>query len=109
MSRSNRDLLEMVNKLLDVYRYESGSKTLNMQPVNLGEIMSQVVSSLHPIAFSKHLDLSMHLPEHIAPIQGDRLELMRVFNNLIGNASNLPTRAGLQSPSQTLPQKRSWR
>ncbi|MCA1904020.1 MAG: hybrid sensor histidine kinase/response regulator [Cyanobacteria bacterium KgW148] len=86
MSRSNRDLLEMVNKLLDVYRYESGSKTLNMQPVNLGEIMSQVVSSLHPIAFSKHLDLSMHLPEHIAPIQGDRLELMRVFNNLIGNA-----------------------
>lgn len=86
MSRSNRDLLEMVNKLLDIYRYESGSKTLHMQPVDLREIVTQVVSSLHPIAFSKHLELSMHLPEHIAPIEGDRLELMRVFNNLIGNA-----------------------
>ncbi|MFN6069211.1 MAG: response regulator, partial [Pseudanabaena sp.] len=31
MGRSNRNLLEMVNKLLDVYRYESGSKTINLQ------------------------------------------------------------------------------
>ncbi len=86
MSRSNRDLLEMVNKLLDIYRYESGSKTLNMQTIHLGEIMTQVVNSLHPIAFSKHLELHLDLPPHLTPIQGDRLELMRVFNNLIGNA-----------------------
>jgi len=86
MSRSNRDLLEMVNKLLDIYRYESGSKTLNMQTIHLGEIMTQVVNSLHPIAFSKHLDLHLDLPPHLTPIQGDRLELMRVFNNLIGNS-----------------------
>lgn len=96
MSRSNRDLLEMVNKLLDIYRYESGSKTLHMQPLNLGELITQVVSSLHPIAFSKHLDLNLDLPAQLSPIQGDRLELMRVFNNLIGNALKFTDRGGVK-------------
>ncbi|MFN3360135.1 MAG: sensor histidine kinase [Pseudanabaenaceae cyanobacterium] len=86
MSRSNRDLLEMVNKLLDIYRYESGSKTLNMQPIDLGELLEQVISSLHPIAFSKQIDLTVQLPPRSPVIYGDRLELMRVFNNIIGNA-----------------------
>ncbi len=107
MSRSNRDLLEMVNKLLDIYRYESGSKTLHMQPLNLGEIMTQVVSSLHPIAFSKHLDLDLDLPDQLSPIQGDRLELMRVFNNLIGNALKFTDRGGVKvhvtdTPTETI-------
>lgn len=85
MGRSNRNLLEMVNKLLDVYRYESGSKTINLQPLNLQELLEQVVEELKPIAISKNLALTADL-EQTATVKGDRLELLRVFNNLIGNA-----------------------
>ena len=85
MGRSNRNLLEMVNKLLDVYRYESGSKTINLQPLNLRELLEQVVQELKPIAISKNLELSAELDD-INEVKGDRLELLRVFNNLIGNA-----------------------
>lgn len=95
MGRSNRNLLEMVNKLLDVYRYESGSKTINLQPLNLRELLEQVVEELKPIAISKNLELNTDLDADIdsganvnsgAQVKGDRLELLRVFNNLIGNA-----------------------
>ncbi len=87
MGRSNRNLLEMVNKLLDVYRYESGSKTINLQPLDLKELLDQVVQELKPIAISKNLELSADLDDTSGKItQGDRLELLRVFNNLIGNA-----------------------
>lgn len=89
MGRSNRNLLEMVNKLLDVYRYESGSKTINLQPLNLKELLEQVVQELNPIAISKNLELTTDLSlvtDDCAQIKGDRLELLRVFNNLIGNA-----------------------
>jgi len=75
----------MVNKLLDVYRYESGSKTINLQPLNLQELLEQVVQELKPIAISKNLELSAELDQS-ATVKGDRLELLRVFNNLIGNA-----------------------
>ncbi|MEE3716839.1 hybrid sensor histidine kinase/response regulator [Tumidithrix elongata RA019] len=86
MSRSNRNLLEMVNKLLDVYRYEAGSKTLNLQPLDLAELVTEVVQELGAIAKSKDLALTIEIQEHLPTIKGDRLELLRVFNNLIGNA-----------------------
>jgi signal transduction histidine kinase len=85
MGRSNSNLLEMVNKLLDVYRYESGSKTINLQSLDLKELLDQVVQELKPIAISKNLELTADL-EDICLVKGDRLELLRVFNNLIGNA-----------------------
>ncbi len=85
MGRSNSNLLEMVNKLLDVYRYESGSKTINLQSIDLKELLDQVVQELKPIAISKNLELIADL-EDIGMVKGDRLELLRVFNNLIGNA-----------------------
>jgi two-component system sensor histidine kinase/response regulator len=85
MGRSNSNLLEMVNKLLDVYRYESGSKTINLQSLDLKELLDQVVQELKPIAISKNLELIADL-EDICLVKGDRLELLRVFNNLIGNA-----------------------
>ncbi len=85
MGRSNSNLLEMVNKLLDVYRYESGSKTINLQPLDLKELLDQVVQELKPIAISKNLELIADL-DGIGLVKVDRLELLRVFNNLIGNA-----------------------
>ncbi|MFN4835132.1 MAG: sensor histidine kinase [Pseudanabaena sp.] len=85
MGRSNSNLLEMVNKLLDVYRYESGSKTINLRSIDLQELLDQVVQELKPIAISKNLELIANL-EDIGMVKGDRLELLRVFNNLIGNA-----------------------
>jgi len=85
MGRSNHNLLEMVNKLLDVYRYESGSKSIDLQPLNLKNLLEQVVQELKPIAISKNLELIANL-DSIAEVKGDRLELLRVFNNLIGNA-----------------------
>ena len=85
MGRSNHNLLEMVNKLLDVYRYESGSKTINLQPLDLKELIDQVVQELKPIAISKNLELIADL-EDTCPVKVDRLEILRVFNNLIGNA-----------------------
>ncbi len=94
MGRSNHNLLEMVNKLLDVYRYESGSKTIDLQSLNLQELLTQVVQELKPIAISKNLELISDLGDIAVEIKGDRLELLRVFNNLIGNALKF-TEAGI--------------
>jgi two-component system sensor histidine kinase/response regulator len=91
MERSNRNLLEMVNTLLDVYRYEAGSKTLALQPLDLGTLLPQVIEELHSIATSKGLGLNLVVEpaanvQDAITVKGDRLELVRVFNNLIGNS-----------------------
>lgn len=87
MARSNRNLLAMVNTLLEVYRYEAGRKNLIFSPVNLQEIIKEVVQELSPLADEKKLTLIYKNDENVnSQVVGDRMELHRVFTNLIGNA-----------------------
>ncbi len=87
MSRSNQNLLTMVNTLLEVYRYEAGRKTLNFSPVDLSVLATEVVEELSPIAIDKGLILKVgSAPAGPLLVKGDRLELHRVITNLVGNA-----------------------
>lgn len=87
MARSNQNLLEMVNTLLEVYRYEAGRKRLNFIPLDLPQILSEVIEELTPLAQKKGLSLQYEgINTGFPTLQGDRLELRRVFINLISNA-----------------------
>lgn len=87
MARSNRNLLTMVNTLLEVYRYEAGRKNLCFSPTNVQEILEEVVQELTPLADEKKLLLKYTTAEKVnSKVVGDRLELQRVFTNLIGNS-----------------------
>jgi signal transduction histidine kinase len=88
MARSNINLLSMVNTLLEVYRFEAGRKTLAFQPVNLGQLLEEVIGELAPLAQDKTLSLNLDFTEGSSTktVMGDRLELHRLFTNLIGNA-----------------------
>ncbi|MBE8987403.1 hybrid sensor histidine kinase/response regulator [Nostoc sp. LEGE 12450] len=86
MARSNLNLLTMVNTLLEVYRFEAGRKSLAFQPVNLGRLLEEVTGELAPLAQAKTLSLNLDFTEESNTVMGDRLELHRLFTNLIGNA-----------------------
>jgi signal transduction histidine kinase len=88
MARSNINLLSMVNTLLEVYRFEAGRKTLAFQPVNLSQLLDEVVGELTPLAQEKRLAMNRDFGDVSIPsiVKGDRLELHRLFTNLIGNA-----------------------
>ncbi|MCM1981568.1 ATP-binding response regulator [Lyngbya confervoides] len=93
MQENNQDLLHMTNTLLDIYRYEAGSKTLSFTPFNLRSLVETVVSELTPLAEGKHLKLLLEM-EPPVPVLGEtpwmlrgaKLELRRVLTNLISNA-----------------------
>lgn len=88
MARSNTNLLAMVNTLLEVYRFDAGRKTLAFQPVNLGQLLTEVAGELTPLAQEKALSINLDcLGESTTnTVIGDRLELHRLFTNLVGNA-----------------------
>lgn len=91
MARSNQNLLAMANNLLEVYRYEAGRKTLSFSPIDLEELFKELIQELTPLAHDKKLALNLELGENSdgpnqLMVEGDRLELRRVFTNIIGNA-----------------------
>ncbi len=86
MARSNSNLLAMVNTLLEVYRFEAGRKALAFQPVHLNRLLEEVTAELTPLAQQKELAINLFVGEDSTTIMGDRLELHRLFTNLISNA-----------------------
>ncbi|MDJ0734330.1 MAG: hybrid sensor histidine kinase/response regulator [Nostocaceae cyanobacterium] len=93
MIGSNNDLLEMVNSLLEVYRHEAGCKTFNFANCDITALIREVVQQLTALAEEKGLTVSLDLGEESREAMGtkrlligDRIELRRVFTNIIGNA-----------------------
>jgi signal transduction histidine kinase len=100
MIRSNQNLLQMVNTLLEVYRHEAGQKKLTFAPCNLREIIEEILEELQPLAAEKGVALTADFSKWDAQsgtqsgdttidtieVMGDRLELRRVVVNLLGNA-----------------------
>lgn len=84
---NNQTLLNLVNALLDVYRYESGRQRLILDLIDLSVLLGSVIQELSALAQSKQqtLTLADGRPQ-LPPVRGDRQELRRVFVNLIGNA-----------------------
>lgn len=98
MIHSNKNLLQMVNTLLEVYRHEAGYKELNFSACNLREVVQDVARELVPLANEQGLALTTRFEGNgesadqndgatpAMTIMGDRLELHRVLANLVGNA-----------------------
>jgi two-component system, sensor histidine kinase and response regulator len=89
MNRSNQNLLDLVNTLLEVHHYESGTKTLTLTTCNMWEIVRDVVQELQPLARYKSIELITHSDLSHADkltVLGDRQELRRMTANLVGNA-----------------------
>jgi two-component system sensor histidine kinase/response regulator len=86
MSRSNSNLLEMVNNILEVYRYESERKTFYFNKIDLKVVVNNVIQELRALALEKNLDLHAVVPDQPVWIEGDRLALHRLIMNLVSNA-----------------------
>lgn len=91
LEQSNRDMLGLVNTLLDVYRYEAGRYPLVPSLVEPQGIVEQVIQELSPLAQEREQRLvataSTWTPTESSPkLWVDKQELKRVMVNLISNA-----------------------
>jgi two-component system, sensor histidine kinase and response regulator len=89
MDRSNENLLDLVNTLLEVHHYESGNKTLTFTSCNMWEIVQEVVQELAPLAQHKSVELTASQAiDHpgLITVLGDCQEIRRMITNLLGNA-----------------------
>jgi two-component system, sensor histidine kinase and response regulator len=86
--RSNHDLLKMVQDLVEVYTYDVGGKEFNREIVDVRDIAEAVIQELGQLAQDKQLELRQMVTDDGLNYQilADRLELKRVFTNLIGNS-----------------------
>ncbi|OQY26064.1 MAG: hypothetical protein B6I34_00685 [Anaerolineaceae bacterium 4572_32.1] len=84
-NNANR-LTALINDLLDISRIESGRVELNLAPLDVSEVVEDVVSTLSAQIESKGLSLKVKVPDDLSLVHGDRDRLTQVLTNLVGNA-----------------------
>jgi signal transduction histidine kinase len=83
--RNAHRLKRLVDDMLDVSRIEAGKVVLRREPVDLGEVVRDVVTELLPLANARKQRLDTHI-ERISPIDADRDKLHQIAVNLVFNA-----------------------
>lgn len=81
------NLIIMINDLLDYQKIEAGKLTLENNPMNLKNVVGQVINGLEFHAKDSRNKLSLHMLEELnIDVKGDKVRLAQVLNNLITNA-----------------------
>ena len=86
MLDSNKDLLRLVNTLLDVYKFESDVIKLQKEEIILSEIIDKTILKLSPLIEDNNKSIKSNLNGNNLKIKADFRLLERVFINIIGNA-----------------------
>ncbi len=92
MLRSHQNRLQLVQTLLDVYRNDTEGLKLNLEVINLVKIAEEAIATLTDLATTRRIYLSLSYRDsdfrRFLWVKGDKLQLQRVFSNLLINAIN---------------------
>ncbi|BAP80803.1 sensor histidine kinase/response regulator [Pseudomonas sp. MT-1] len=85
--RAGHDLLQLINDVLDLAKIEAGHMQIKSEPLDLGELLAELVANLEPMAAQNGLTLKARIDEGVpASLVSDRARLQQILRNLITNA-----------------------
>lgn len=83
---SNRELLSMIQHLLEVYRYEKDMETLQLQPVDLAGLVQSTVGVVTAAHGDKKFAVLSAIEDDLPSVMADPFSLTRAVQNLLDNA-----------------------
>lgn len=85
IQNSGKQLLGLIDGLLDLAKTESNKMSLNLSEIQVGELVLDVEKVIHPLARQKDIEIKMTITDTILII-ADEEKVRQVLLNLIGNA-----------------------
>ena len=79
-------LLRMINDMLDMARSDSGNITATCEPVDLGDVVASVKSTMAPLAEKYQVSFSTSVAPDVPLVMGDYEKIARMLENLGSNA-----------------------
>ncbi len=87
INRSSKQLLSIINDIIDISKIESGQIAINNCKFNLNEALNEIFEFYQPIAILKNIDLTLTSNiEYQAYIITDDVKLKQILTNLVSNA-----------------------
>ena len=94
IERQVRQLVRLVDDLLDVSRITANKIQLRRGPHELAPLMETAVESIMPLATAAEQTLDVGLPSTPIHVYGDGTRLVQIFVNILNNAVRFTPRGG---------------
>ena len=91
---SGRDLMALINDLLDVAKIESGKMEIQCVEFSLADCIERQVAGVQPMADKKNINLSTEISPEIPKLLQDPGKLQQILNNLLTNAIKFTPEGG---------------
>jgi signal transduction histidine kinase/DNA-binding response OmpR family regulator len=87
IDRQSRQLVRIVDDLLDVSRITSGKIQLKSEDVDIGAVLSAAVETSRPHVEERRHQLTVRAPSRPLTVKGDFARIAQVLANLLNNAA----------------------
>ncbi|MBN3927384.1 ATP-binding protein [Nostoc sp. NMS4] len=94
LESSGKNLLELINQILDLTDTESSKIELQLAATSIPRICDFCLSFVKDLALQKNIRLRVQIPEELEPIQVDERRICQVFINLLTNAIKFTKEGG---------------
>lgn len=84
--RFTRQMVRLVDDLLDVTRVETGHLSVRRRPEEIASMVGEAADMVRPMAKQRGITIREELSASLPPVLADRGRVIQVLGNLLGNA-----------------------
>jgi two-component system sensor histidine kinase BarA len=94
IQRSGRQLLEMINDILDLAKIESGKMDVRLSDFSISSAVSAQCDMARPLSSKKNIDLDCEIEPALPLMRQDSSKVEQILNNLLSNAIKFTPEGG---------------
>jgi len=94
---SGRNLLEIINDLLDLAKIEAGEFELHLSEFSIADLGTDLIDFVRPLADKRNQSLSLELDDGLPVCRSDSGKIKQILYNLLSNAIKFTSTGGAVS------------
>jgi signal transduction histidine kinase len=94
IQKAGRDLLDMINDILDVAKMEAGKMDVRLSEFRIEAIIQAQVDMMRPLSEEKNIDLRFEIDSDLPLMFQDQQKVQRILTNLLSNAIKFTPEGG---------------
>ena len=106
--KSGRQLLTLINDILDLSKIETGKMSLHCETFQPAEILQQACEALAPLLLANDNELKIGDMSGLSTVFNDAGKFRQIFTNLLSNANKFTRQGYITLSARSVPDQPGW-